>query len=53
MATEDLSVGGIILYSQESGLILDESLDAALAEQRRLFMESSALYADAAASETR
>ena len=41
--SEDFEIGGIILFHPATGLIVDESLDAALADQHDYFLEHSGL----------
>ncbi len=43
LVTEDFEIGGVILYNLEQSLIVDESLDTALKEQRQWFLENSGL----------
>lgn len=41
--SEDFEIGGVILFHPATGLIVDESLDSALDEQRDYFLEHSGL----------
>lgn len=40
-ASEDIALGGAILYNPENGMMIDETIDATLAEQKEWFLNSS------------
>ncbi|MBM6798513.1 hypothetical protein H7U28_06765, partial [Coprobacillus cateniformis] len=42
-ASEDITIGGFIIENKESSLVVDETLDFALANQKEWFNKNSGL----------